>query len=133
MEERPNVFRSMLLTPSAHKLFTTLSAAFQGSGCHPYSDGTNSTAYLTSSPPKAPCSPPHIHTYINASLWKQVATAHPEGGRIKITLNSKQRIEALADRTDSDTGYSVQLFQKKEEAMAEKKICIFKMKGPGKI
>ncbi len=76
---------------------------------HPYSDGTNSTAYLTSSPPKAPRSLPPIHTYINTSLWKQVATAHPEGDRIKITLNSKQRIEALADRTDSDTGYSAQL------------------------
>ncbi len=75
-------------------------------------------------PSKSSPFPPHIHTYINTSLWKQVATTHLEGGRIKITLNSKQRIEALADRMDSDTGYSAQLCvweKKKEEEMAEKK------------
>ncbi len=53
-----------------------------------------------------------------------MATAHPEGDRIKITLNSKQRIEALADRTDSDTGYSAQLCVREKKEMVEKTICI---------
>lgn len=37
------------------------------------------------------CSPPHIHTYINTSLWRQRCRGR-RGLGIKITLNSKQRI-----------------------------------------
>lgn len=37
------------------------------------------------------CSPLHIHTYINTSLWRQRCWGR-RGLGIKITLNSKQRI-----------------------------------------
>lgn len=52
--------------------------------------------FLRLSPPnsqKKPslCSPLHIHTYINTSLWRQRCWGR-RGLGIKITLNSKQRI-----------------------------------------
>lgn len=52
--------------------------------------------FLRLSPPqlaKNPslCSPLHIHTYINTSLWRQRCRGR-RGLGIKITLNSKQRI-----------------------------------------
>lgn len=55
--------------------------------------------FLCLSPPNSPkkkkkpslCSPLHIHTYINTSLWRQRCWGR-RGLGIKITLNSKQWI-----------------------------------------
>lgn len=74
-------------------VYFSISGALSKQGPHPYSPTSNSSAYLPQLSKKKPslCSPLHIHTYINTSLWRQRCWGR-RGLGIKITLNSKQRI-----------------------------------------
>lgn len=73
-------------------VYFSISGALSKQGPHPYSPTSNSSAYLPPTLKKTSlCSPLHIHTYINTSLWRQRCWGR-RGLGIKITLNSKQRI-----------------------------------------
>lgn len=80
---------------------------------------------LSHKPPSKSSLFPSAHTYIHKHVFMEesVPSAHPEVGWIKIAFNSKQRIEALANRTD--TGCGAQL------CVSEKEISEKKLKKPG--